>query len=274
MTTDDGNPTAKITRERENLLAQLQEWLEVPMLLLSIAWLALLIIEMVWSLNDLMQSAMYFIWAVFILDFALKLFIAPQKLLFMKSNWLTAISLAVPAFRIFRIMNILRLTRVVKAAGFVRGVRVLKVLTSVNRGMRALSSAMQRRGFGYIMLVTVMVTFAGAAGMYNFENKSEVTQGFENYGTALWWTAMIITTMGSQYWPETPEGRVLCFFLALYSFTVFGYVTATLASYFIGRDAEDEEAEVASAKSIAALQEEITALRAELRSGRTSPEEK
>ncbi len=44
--------------------------------------------------------------------------------------------------------------------------------------------------------------------------------------------------MGSDYWPRTPEGRILCLLLALYAFAVFGYVTATLASYFIGRDAE------------------------------------
>ena len=86
-----------------------------------------------------------------------------------------------------------------------------------------------------------------------------------NYGAALWWTAMIMTTMGSDYWPRTPEGRILCLLLALYAFVVFGYVTATLASYFIGRDAEDERAEVAGAKSIERLQREIESLRVELR---------
>jgi hypothetical protein len=49
---------------------------------------------------------------------------------------------------------------------------------------------------------------------------------------------------------SAPEGRVLGFLLALYSFGVSGYVTATLATYFIGQDAIDDEAELASAKSI------------------------
>jgi voltage-gated potassium channel len=53
--------------------------------------------------------------------------------------------------------------------------------------------------------------------------------------------------------------------LALYSFAVFGYVTATLASFFIGRDAENKKAEVAGARSIEALRTEIKALRAEMR---------
>jgi len=42
------------------------------------------------------------------------------------------------------------------------------------------------------------------------------------------------------------------------------YVTATLPP-FVGRDAEDDAAEVAGAKSIAALHAEIKALRAEVR---------
>ena len=76
---------------------------------------------------------------------------------------------------------------------------------------------------------------------------------------------MIMTTMGSAYWPQTPEGRVLCFLLALYSFAVFGYVTATLATFFVGRDAEDGRAEVAGAAQVERLREEVAALREELR---------
>ena len=76
---------------------------------------------------------------------------------------------------------------------------------------------------------------------------------------------MVLTTMGSQYWPQTIEGRVLCVFLALYAFAVFGYVTATLATFFIGRDAEDDEAELAGARQLAALREEMIALREEIR---------
>jgi voltage-gated potassium channel len=75
---------------------------------------------------------------------------------------------------------------------------------------------------------------------------------------------MIMTTLGSQYWPETFEGRVLCVFLALYSFGVFGYVTATLATFFVGRDAESEEAELAGAAELARLRREVEALRGDI----------
>jgi voltage-gated potassium channel len=145
-----------------------------------------------------------------------------------------------------------------------RGLRLLRVVSSLNRGMQALATSLSRRGFGYVIALTVLVTFAGAAGMYAFESEGP-DAGLNSYGEALWWTAMVMTTMGSQYWPKTPEGRVLCLLLALYAFAVFGYVTATLATFFVGRDAANPEAEIAGAGSLGALREEIAALRGELR---------
>lgn len=83
---------------------------------------------------------------------------------------------------------------------------------------------------------------------------------------------MLMTTLGSEYWPQTFEGRVLCVILALYAFGIFGYVTATLATFFVGRDAEESEGELAGARELAALREELRALREELqaRPGRPS----
>ena len=99
--------------------------------------------------------------------------------------------------------------------------------------------------------------------MYAFEQ--EMPRGFESYGAALWWTAMLLTSMGTEYWPQTAEGRVLCLLLSLYGFAVFGYVTAALASYFVGRDADNEEAELVGAKPLKELRGEIAMLHEELR---------
>jgi voltage-gated potassium channel len=52
---------------------------------------------------------------------------------------------------------------------------------------------------------------------------------------------------------------LLCFFLAPYAFAVFGYVTAAFATFFVGRDAENDEAELAGAKQLAAVREEVVA---------------
>ena len=232
------------------------------MLVLGFVWLALLVLEFTRGLSPGLEVAGTVIWVVFILDFALKFTLAPDKTNYLKANWLTALALAVPALRVFRVFRILR---VIRAARGARGLRLFRVVRSLNRGMRALGAAMRRRGFGYVVALTVIVALSGAAGMYAFEKESPDGAGFASYGEALWWTAMVMTTMGSDYFPRTTEGRALCFALAVYAFAVFGYVTATLATFFVGRDAENAEAEVAGAAQIESLWAEIAALREELR---------
>lgn len=255
----------EIDSERQALLERLQDWLEVPMMVLAFVWLALFIIEVVWGASPLVQAAGNVIWGLFVFEFILGFTLAPGKLDYLEHNWLKGIALLAPALRAFRILRILRLARLSRAAGMTRGLRLLRVLSSINRSMHALGASMSRRGFGYAVVLTLIVTLAGAAGMYAFESNLPGERGLDNYGEALWWTAMMMTTIGSEYWPQTAEGRVLCFILALYAFGVFGYVTATLATFFIGSDAESDEAELANAKSVEALRKEIEALREEVK---------
>ncbi|MFN2362459.1 MAG: ion transporter [Marinobacter sp.] len=250
----------ELKRERYELLQRLEGWLETPMLVLAFVWLVLLIVELVRGESALFYFLGTAIWVVFIIDFAVKLVLAPDRVVYLKGNWLTAIALLLPALRIFRIFRVFRLLRLARAG---RGLRLVRVVSSLNRGMKALGASLSRRGFGYVIALTLLVTFAGAAGMYAFEN--EVPGGLDSYIESLWWTAMIMATMGSEYWPQTAEGRVLCGFLALYAFGVFGYVTAALATFFVGRDAESNDAEVAGAKQLIALRDEVSALRSEIR---------
>lgn len=250
----------ELKRERYELLQRLEDWLETPMLVLAFVWLALLVVELIWGQSLLFDMFGTIIWVVFMVDFGVKFVLAPHKFEFLKRHWLTAVSLLLPALRLFRIFRVFRLLRVARAG---RGLRLLRVVSSLNRGMKALSTSLSRRGFGYVIALTMLVTLAGAAGMYTFEN--EAPGGPASFGEALWWTAMIMTTMGSQYWPQTAEGRVLCVFLALYAFGVFGYVTAALATFFVGRDAETDDAELAGGKQLAALRAEVIALRDEIR---------
>jgi len=250
------NQEHELDRERESFLEQLERVLEIPFLVLSFLWLVLFVLELVRGLTPLFANLGYIIWALFVIEFIIKFFIAPNKLRYFKRNVITTVALLLPALRVFRLA---RMFMVLRATRFARGTQLLGIVGSANRGMRALRKTMSRRGLGYVVMLTILVTMPGAAGMYVFESHA-----FENYFSALWWTAMVMTTMGSGYWPETPEGRVLCFFLALYGFAVFGYVTASIASFFVGRDAEEEEGELAGKASIGELVKEVQLLRKDL----------
>ena len=243
----------RLDYQRKKLVTSLEQVLEGPMIFLGFVWLVLLVLELVRGLSQALTHLSTVIWVVFIIDFAIKFVVAPDKLSFLRTNWLTAISLLVPALRLFKIVRVLRFARLF------RGARLIKVVASINRGMKSLNATMQRRGFAYVMMLTVCVILAGAAGMLAFEN---APNGITSYSSALWWTTMVIITVGSDYWPETTEGRALCILLAVYGFAIFGYITATISSFFIGRDAEEKDAPIASSAEIQSLRREIVEMKA------------
>ncbi|MDD1750576.1 MAG: ion transporter [Methanothrix sp.] len=242
--------------ERYELLRQIEDWSDLPLAILGFVWLALLIIELIWGLRPVTETATILIWIIFILDFIIEIVIAPDRKAYLKSNWLMIIALIVPAFRAFRILQVLSSARAVKSLTLTR------MVTSLNRNMKALRFSMGRRGLGYVILLTSLVTLAGSAGIYTFEKGTN--PDLSSFGNALWFTAMMMTTMGSNYWPTTPEGRVLALMLGIYAFAVFGYVTAALASFFVGRDVDSDNAELSGIKSIKALCSEVEALRSEV----------
>lgn len=242
---------AQLVNERKRLLTSIEKLLEGPMIFLGFVWLILLVVELIWGLSKILEYLSLTIWVLFLADFIIKFILAPAKLIFLKKNWLTAISLIIPALRVFRIFRFIRLLR------GLRGIRLIRIVSSLNRSMKSLAATMKRRAFGYVFLLTLVVTFAGAAGMYAIENPAA---GFDSYWMALWWTAMRVITAGSEYYPLTPEGRGLVFLIAIFGYAIFGYVTATLATFFIGRDAEENDAPVAGAKNINELKNEIAML--------------
>src|ERR1041384_3561720 len=105
----------EIESGRWTLLRKIESGLEKPMIALAFAWLALFIVEMVHGLSPFLQNVGTAIWIIFILDFIARFLIAPQKLAYLKSEWLTAIALVIPAMRAFRIVRVVRLARLASA---------------------------------------------------------------------------------------------------------------------------------------------------------------
>lgn len=222
----------ELLKERVALLETINTTTDKPIFILSFVWLGLVILEMTVGISRPFEYVGFAIWAVFIADYLLELLIAPNTKDYLKANWLGGLALLLPAFRILRIFQSLKVLRLARA---LRSLNLLKIVASLNRSIATLRSVAADYGIRYIFPLTGIIFFAGAAGIFFFENphNTQLPSGISTYGDALWWTAMLMTTFGSDYWPQTLEGRLLTIVLACYSIAIFGYVTATLASLLV-----------------------------------------
>ncbi|MEX0684968.1 MAG: hypothetical protein WD267_09130 [Balneolales bacterium] len=125
-------------RKKYRVFYQLEEHLEIPMFLLAFCWLYLFIVELFYGLGNTQEGFLYGIWILFIVEYLLKLYLAPRKLSYIKYNWITVISLIIPAFRAFRLFYALRILRSVRV---INSTRIIRALTSGKRFLSALKEA-------------------------------------------------------------------------------------------------------------------------------------
>jgi len=241
----------RFKEERIELLSQLDDLFDFPLILLSIIWLILIIINYVYGLSPFLKTLSLVIWGIFIIDFLVELEIAPKKKDYLKKNWIVVLSLFLPVLRVLRLFSGLR---IINFANFVQSFTLARIISSFNESIRTIREVIKQKGLKYILFLTFLIIFLGAAGMYNFERG-----GLNSYWDAVWWTAMIMTTIGSDYWPKTVEGRILAFLLSVYAFAIFGYITAALASLLIGKKEETVS------KDIAELRRDIQILSTEIK---------
>lgn len=242
-------------QERNELLYHVSAFLEPIMVVLGVVFLVLLLMDfgsvplIVFGENRL-GDVLQLIWAIFLIDFLLRFMIAPSKIDFFRGNWLGALSLALPFLRPLRFLRVARA---------VRGMSLVRLLGGFNRGMRVLRTITRGRQFAFVGALTVVVVLGGAVGVQYFD-RGYPDSPIQSFGDALWWSSTLVTTVSSELYVVSTEARVIALLQRIYALSIFGYITASIASYLIGTD-------VASGKRggpNAVLQEEIRLMRKEL----------
>lgn len=125
-------------RKKYRLFYKIEEHLEIPMFLLAVLWLYFFIIEIVEGLSPTQEYLIYGIWGIFILEFLLKLFLAPRKIGYLKQNIITIVALIIPAFRVLRLLNAFRILGSVR---LITSTNIIRALTSGKRFFSALKEA-------------------------------------------------------------------------------------------------------------------------------------
>jgi voltage-gated potassium channel len=127
------------------------------------------------------------------------------------------------------------------ALPLLRPLRLLRLVT--------LPSVLQRTA-GVAFRARVVVNVAGASGLLVFvaalavldRERSAPQANIKNFGDALWWAFVTITTVGyGDFSPVTDAGRLIAGGLMLGGIALLGVVTATLASWIVERVSEQEE---------------------------------
>jgi len=243
---------------RESFLSALLTKLERPMLFLSFVWFLVIIAELVNGTTAPLRIVGSSLWALLVIHVSLRFANFPNRLLFLKKNWLFVLAMLVPALRFFPFLQSLPLTRALTATF---GLQVVWMFASADQGLRSISRTMGRRGAGYALTFTAVVILSGAAGMLHFEGAAPVAQGIHSYPKALWWVCMQLTNIGSGYSPTTRGGEVLCLGVSIYAAAMFGYLTALFATVFIGRDSKAAAKASLDAASVAKLTADADAMK-------------
>lgn len=156
----------------------------------------------------------WLLWAAFVLEFAVRLVVAPDRLCFLRHHWWQLVFLALPFLRILRLVRSLRLLR----AG--------RVLSSTLRGSRSAGQLLRGR-LGWLAGVVVMVVLGASQLLYEFAD-------FPSYGAALHAAALGAIT-GEPLGVDGPVAAVAEVLLAGFSVVVFGTLAGALGAFFLQR---------------------------------------
>ena len=224
-----GDDRRRTRAERYRLVAEIERMLDGPTTYLAIVFAIVLAVELVLQAQEaaippVLGWIQLAIWGVFAVHFLLGITISPDRLRYLRRNWLTAVSLVIPflrAFRALRAVRALRATNSVRvAAGFNRLARSL-------RGVLAWSRA------GYAAALAATAALLGSAALLMFEAEAPNAE-ITDYGEALWWATATLTTVGAASEPVTVGGRIVALVLMFGGLVLLGYVAGVVAAVLFG----------------------------------------
>ena len=195
----------------------------LPVLAAALAVIPIIWIEETTSNAELLMAAQggnWIIWGIFAGEYA-ALAVADRRWWRTREAWLDLAIVAVSfpmlgavfaTARLLRLLRLLRLGRVVAA--------IAKV-----------GVVFHRRGFTHAMALFGVIALVAAGLFAVFEGQSLID--------GLWWAMVTLTTVGyGDLSPATAGGRVVAVALMLTSIGIVSVVTANIAAFFVGDDAD------------------------------------
>ena len=239
-------------KNREELLLKVEQWTEIPMLVLVVLMIITLIIPLVFPLDDTTHNFLelidWIIWGAFALELLVKTYLSPKKLVYLKKNWVDVIVVALPLLRVFRIF------RVARGARAFRLLRFGRILALFGKFMTEIKTILSRHGFHYLFIIFIALIGIGTFLSYSFDQN--LNSGANSLTNGLWLSVVAAFSGGfANVYPESPESKAISIVLILVGTVIVSYFTASLASYFSEKTQDIEQARIE--KKLDVLIEEV-----------------
>lgn len=207
--------------ERERVAEWVADRLDKPITIAGVAFLLVVLADLFVAratpAGRVLEVTGWLLWGLFVLEFLVRLFIAPSTSEFLRRNWWQVFFLVVPFLRFLRPFARLRVPR------------LGRVVSSAVRSSRTAARRLSGR-LSWLSALTAIVVIAASQIAFEFGE-------FTSYGNALHRTALATVT-GTPFGQDTPVLQVLDVVLGVYSVVVFAALAAMLGAFFVDRRVE------------------------------------
>ena len=194
------------------------------------------------GLSERVQRALwiceYVVLGIFAVEYAVRLWAAPDRRKYALSFWglldllavLPALLLMLPDAQSLRVLRLLRAIRLLKL------LRLSRAMARIERAFAESRDELVLFGFAAAILL-----FIAAVGIYHFEHEMQ-PEKFGSIPASLWWALATLTTVGyGDVYPVTTGGRIFTGFVLLIGLGIIAIPASVITSALLrGRRRDDD----------------------------------
>ena len=183
---------------------------------LGLGYLAIYSIQVINESNQELVQKLEFagnvIWAIFVVDLAVRLFESKSLKLFFRKNYIEILAVTLPFLRVLRMLRVLLA---------IRGLKIFVLDRAKATGL-------------YVALLAPLSWFTGAIVVLDVESR-DPNSSINSIGEALWWSLTTITTVGyGDLYPVTLSGKIVAAVLMITGISLFSAGAAMFSSWILG----------------------------------------